>query len=162
MCAHTASARRVRVPRGAAGQLALTRLRQRRLDLLQRVSVRARVSPRAQMLAWLRLTLSVDSRCVLSRARAPRSFILKCACCLFSFFPLPTAFLLHPASPARARLKLTEADQGGIQQYMLVLCVASFFASYTLEFRTFQRLESEAGPQKEQKLKGNEVDLKQE
>ena len=30
-------------------------------------------------------------------------------------------------------LSLSEADAGGLQQYCLVLCVASFFASYSVE-----------------------------
>ena len=92
---------------------------------------------------WLRLVTSVDASCVVARVRAPHSFYLKAACFLFSFLPLPAAFMLHPASPVRARLNLTEADSGGIQQYMLVLCVAGFFASYTIELRNFARLEAQ-------------------
>ena len=93
---------------------------------------------------WLRLVTTVDARCALARRRAPLSFCLKAAAFVFSFVPLPAAFMLHPASPVRARLGLSEADAGGIQQYMLVLCVATFFASYTIELRTFARL-AEAG-----------------
>lgn len=61
------------------------------------------------------------------------SFRLKLACLVLCFIPLPTAFLLHPISPVRKRLALSEADAGGITQYALVACVASFFASYSME-----------------------------
>jgi hypothetical protein len=61
------------------------------------------------------------------------SFCFKLVCFVTCFFPLPTAFLLHPISPLRKRLALSEADEGGITQYALVACVSSFFASYSLE-----------------------------
>lgn len=93
--------------------------------------------------AWLLLVTRVDSTCAIARQRAPRSFYLKATCFLLSFLPLPTAFLIHPASPVRARLKLTDADGGGIQQYLLVLFVASFFASYAIELREFLRLDEQ-------------------
>lgn len=64
---------------------------------------------------------------------SPLSFAIKVVCFGLCFFPLPTAFLLHPISPLRQRLALSEADAGGITQYALVACVATFFASYSLE-----------------------------
>jgi len=64
---------------------------------------------------------------------SPVSFRFKATCLILCFFPLPTAFLLHPISPLRKGLALSEADAGGITQYALVACVSSFFASYSLE-----------------------------
>jgi hypothetical protein len=94
---------------------------------------------------WLRLVAGFEVRCAaggstrvpadspLHRRNAPRSCAFKAGCLVLCFFPLPTAMLLHPASPVRGYLSLTDADAGGLNQYALVTCVAGFFASYTLE-----------------------------
>jgi hypothetical protein len=47
--------------------------------------------------------------------------------------PLPTAFMLHPVSPARRHFHLSQADAGGLTQYVVTACVAGFFASYACE-----------------------------
>ena len=93
------------------------------------------------MFTWLSLMANVRRECIISRASRPFSFWLKSACFVFSWLPLPTAFALHPASPVRTQLKLTEADAGGLQQYVLVACVSSFFASYSIELAAFAALE---------------------
>lgn len=62
-----------------------------------------------------------------------KSFCIKAFCFVLCFVPLPLAVLLHPVSPVRKRLSLTQADAGGITQYALVACVACFFASYSCE-----------------------------
>ena len=95
----------------------------------------------AHMGLWLQLMMTVEAGCAISWQRAPHSFYFKASCFLLSIVPLPTAFILHPSSPVRSRLELTEADEGGLQQYVLVLCVAGFFASYYLEFLAFAQLE---------------------
>ena len=71
--------------------------------------------------------------CPLHFRHASRSFAFKVGCLVLCFFPLPTAMLLHPASPVRGYLSLTDADAGGLNQYALVACVSAFFASYSLE-----------------------------
>jgi len=87
----------------------------------------------AHMALWMRLCVTSPPASPLSYRVGWRSALFKGACALTSVFPLPAAFLLHPASPARRVLSLSEADAGGLQQYCLVLCVASFFASYSVE-----------------------------
>lgn len=96
----------------------------------------------AHMIIWIIVTATVESSSPISRASAPISFYFKVSCLVFSFFPLPAAFALHPASPIRSRLNLTDNDAGGLQQYALVVCVASFFASYTHELATFAKLQA--------------------
>ena len=87
----------------------------------------------AHMALWIRLCVTAPPASPLSYRVGWRSALFKGACAVTSVFPLPAAFLLHPASPARRVLSLSEADAGGLQQYCLVLCVASFFASYSVE-----------------------------
>ena len=96
----------------------------------------------AHMFLWLRLVAAdISDDCPISRHSRPFSFYFKAACFVLSWLPLPAAFCLHPASPVRSHLNLTEADAGGIQQYALVACVASFFASYSGELATLGALE---------------------
>jgi len=99
----------------------------------------------AHMCLWLRLAAGynvacaaggstrVPADCPLHFRHASRSFVFKAGCLVLCFFPLPTAMLLHPASPVRGYLSLTDADAGGLNQYALVACVSAFFASYSLE-----------------------------
>ena len=86
---------------------------------------------------------------------SPVSFGIKVVCFVLCFIPLPTAFILHPISPIRTRLQLSEADTAGITQYVLVACVASFFASYTCELHQMmihkQKQEQLQPPQSRQK-----------
>ncbi|KAL3906404.1 MAG: hypothetical protein SGPRY_010558 [Prymnesium sp.] len=71
--------------------------------------------------AWLQLVTSVDASCVISSKSTPRSFTFK---------------------------KMTDTDKGGLQQYLLILCVASFFSSYTLELQAFAKLKDASGKRK--------------
>lgn len=98
--------------------------------------------------AWLQLVTSVDASCVISSKSSPRSFTFKKCCFVLSMLPLPAAFLLHPASPVRAYIRMTDTDKGGLQQYFLILCVASFFSSYTLELQAFAKLKEANGKRK--------------
>lgn len=100
---------------------------------------------------WLMLATTVSRECIISRASRPLSFFFKGACFVLSWLPLPAAFALHPASPVRTRLNLSEADAGGIQQYALVLCVASFFASYALELGAMERLQAHAAAKRKRR-----------
>jgi hypothetical protein len=70
---------------------------------------------------------------------SPKSFYLKALCFLLCLFPLPGAILVHPVSPFRKKLSFTKADTGGILQYILVTCVASFFASYSCELLVMEQ-----------------------
>jgi hypothetical protein len=92
------------------------------------------------MALWLMLAARVSKSCTISRASRPFSFAFKACCFVLSWLPLPAAFALHPASPLRTRLRLSDADAGGIQQYMLVVCVACFFASYSIELHVLETL----------------------
>jgi hypothetical protein len=87
------------------------------------------------MIAWLHLTATVPPGSPLHWRRGRCSALFKAACLLLALFPLPSAFLLHPASPLRSHLSLSEADKGGITQYSLVALVSAFFASYAVEMR---------------------------
>lgn len=77
--------------------------------------------------------VSCDPRLVLHATNSPKSFGFKSACFVLCFLPLPTAFMLHPVSPARRHYHLSNADAVGVTQYALVACVAGFFASYSCE-----------------------------
>lgn len=77
-----------------------------------------------------------------------KSFVFKTICFTLCLFPLPTAFLLHPVSPVRKRLSLTQADAGGLTQYALVACVSCFFASYSSEL-WFMEKQASSSPVKE-------------
>jgi len=88
---------------------------------------------------WLRFTMQCPSSQIYHYQTSSKSFAFKLVCLGLCFFPLPTAFLLHPISPLKHRLALTDADAGGITQYALVTCVASFFASYSYELWYLQK-----------------------
>lgn len=51
---------------------------------------------------WLRFATCAPAGSALHYRASPLSFGFKAACFAFSLFPLPTAFLLHPASPVLA------------------------------------------------------------
>jgi hypothetical protein len=88
--------------------------------------------------------VSSDPRLFLHATKSPKSFRFKSACFVLCFFPLPTAFMLHPVSPARRHFHyLSMADAGGLTQYALVACVASFFASYSCEMWHLQKLQQQ-------------------
>ena len=84
---------------------------------------------------WLKLCYAERESPITGALYHSVSFWFKLGCTLFGVLPLPTAMLVHPASPARELLSLSDADYGGLHQYCLVLCVASFFASYSLELQ---------------------------
>ena len=88
--------------------------------------------------------VSCDSRLFLHATKSPKSFWIKSACFVLCFLPLPTAFMLHPISPARRHFHyLSKADAGGLTQYALVTCVAGFFASYSCELWHLQKQQEE-------------------
>mmetsp|Transcript_60953 Transcript_60953/g.70095 ORF Transcript_60953/g.70095 Transcript_60953/m.70095 type:complete len:298 (+) Transcript_60953:115-1008(+) len=80
--------------------------------------------------------------------KSPIPFVCKVACFVLCFLPLPTAFILHPISPIRNRFNLSDADAGGITQYALVTCIASYFASYTFELRQMMKQKQRVKEQK--------------
>ena len=83
---------------------------------------------------WLYFTArKCSSTMPIHYKNSSKSFAFKALCFLFSLFPLPAAFILHPVSPLRKKLSLTNADAGGLTQYALVACVSCFFASYSYE-----------------------------
>lgn len=88
---------------------------------------------------WLWLATTCHPSLPIHRKQSPKSFRLKVACFILVFFPLPTAFLLHPISPLRKKLELNRNDAGGITQYALVACVSTFFASYSSELWSVQQ-----------------------
>lgn len=102
----------------------------------------------AHMALWLKLAVSVSGGCPISWRVLFGSFCFKLGCFVCFWLPLPAAFILHPASPLRRRLELTDSDAGGVQQYALVGTVALFFASYTVEFAAFERLHAAAAAEK--------------
>ena len=98
------------------------------------------------MAVWLLMAWRAPVGTRLHWRTALFSFGVKFTCLALCFVPLPVAFALHPASPVRSTLSLRDADRGGLQQYSLVACVATFFASYALELR---RLEGVGAPKRE-------------
>ena len=88
---------------------------------------------------WLALTMTCHPTLPIHYTQSPKSFRLKLLCFFLCFFPLPTAFLLHPISPIRKKLSLNSQDAGGITQYALVACVSTFFASYSCELWSLQQ-----------------------
>ena len=84
---------------------------------------------------WLRLCYAERESPITGALYHSVSFWFKLGCTPFGVLPLPTAMLVHAASPARELLSLSDADYGGLHQCCLVLCVASFFASYSLELQ---------------------------
>ena len=88
---------------------------------------------------WLALTMTCHPTLPFHWTQSPKSFRLKVLCFFLCFFPLPTAFLLHPISPIRKKLSLNSQDAGGITQYALVACVSTFFTSYACELWSLQQ-----------------------
>ncbi len=87
---------------------------------------------------WLSLAFAVPPTCPLAfSASRPRS-LFKLLCLLLALFPLPSAVALHPASPLRSSLGLSDMDAGGLHQYALVLALAAAFASFSADLRALR------------------------
>jgi hypothetical protein len=108
--------------------------------------------------------VSCDPRLFLHATKSPKSFRIKSACFVLCFLPLPTAFLLHPISPARRHFHyLSQADAGGVTQYALVTCVAGFFASYSCELWHLQKQQQQQqGPEERKQDKTRKSQPKDE
>lgn len=94
------------------------------------------------MATWLLLALSVPRESPVHYRAAKASFGFKLCCCAGSIAPLPASFVYHPASPLARGRKASLVDQGGLQQWVLVGCIASFLASYALELAALPRHEA--------------------
>jgi len=94
------------------------------------------------MATWLLLTLSVPRESPVHYRAAKASFGFKLCCCASSIAPLPASFVYHPASPLARGREASLVDQGGLQQWVLVGCIASFLASYALELAALPRHEA--------------------
>ena len=94
------------------------------------------------MATWLLLTLRVPRESPVHYRAAKASFGFKLCCCAGSIAPLPASFVYHPASPLARGREASLVDQGGLQQWVLVGCIASFLASYALELAALPRHEA--------------------
>jgi hypothetical protein len=102
--------------------------------------------------------VSCDPRLFLHATQSPKSFCIKSACLVLFVLPLPTAFMLHPVSPARRHFHLSKADAGGLTQYVSVACVAGFFASYACEMWHLQKQQEQAEIAQETTSKARQKD----
>lgn len=94
------------------------------------------------MATWLLLTLRVRRESPVHYRSSRVSFVFKLCCCAGSIAPLPASFVYHPASPLARGREASLVDQGGLQQWVLVCCIASFLASYALELERLPRHEA--------------------